>query len=172
MLKYLYVPKNENPIDYLDQAASEKCLQIIHGESEIINNLVKDKDSPAVVYIPKIRTLLIENPSYQYGEEVKFIFTDEWVREEGYSLASAEIMHVDIEDPSQVDLIEELKMSFDGDFSFYHKFTPKDYGEYIIQIYAEYEDGKRFKKMSNSFIVYKDNGLGVPKNEKFFSFEL
>lgn len=171
MLKYLYVPEKENSIDYIEYAKENSCIQIISGDSSILNEVEYDKDSVEIVKIPTILSITTEKNVYESGEDIKVIFVDEWLRDEKYVKVILKILQIDINDPNKVEEYDEIVMSYDGEYAFYSKFSIDQYGEYILQVYSEYDDGKINKKISKELIVYKKEEESK-NDERLFDFKL
>lgn len=155
MIKYLYVPIEENPVNYIKHAKDNGCIQIIHGRSEIINDYIDKQDDVIVVKIPQIRQLITEKNVFPLGDEIEFYYIDEWVKHDKYIYIDADILYIDMDDPNKINKIEEIRMSYDGEYCFNGKFVPEVYGEYIISIYASKDDNKKKKIVSKEIIVYK-----------------
>lgn len=171
MIKYLYVPEEKNPIDYIKHAKDNGCLQIIHGYSDLIKDFIPEKNEVLVIKIPQIRQLITDKNIYAFGDDMKFTFIDEWLRDDKYIYADADILYIDIDDPNKIEKVQEIRMSYDGEYSFNGTFSPEKYGEYIISVSSVTDDGKKKKILSKEIIVYNKEGESNNGTETF-SFEL
>lgn len=166
MKRYFYVPKDKDIEDFLDIARDNGCSEIVHGDSDLVNDLITNVDEEQVVMIPEYRMIYMEKSAYEQGEDVKIIFMDEWLKDTKYIMVNCVISKIDMYDPSKIEEFISIPMMYDEEFCFGAKFIPEEYGEFVIDIVCVFDDESQKKIMSKEFIVYKKEESGG-SNGKF-----
>jgi hypothetical protein len=156
MQTYLYIPEDEEILNYFDKAKDSNISQIIQGPSDIIEKYVEDYSKPFIIKIPEYRGFWMETFVFPENKDIQIIFIDEWVKDENYISVDAIIFKVDIEDPSMMDHFMDIKMGYDGGYTFYEKIKIDTYGEYLVKIIANYENDTRKILDQQEFVVFKE----------------
>lgn len=155
MKTYLYVPKKLDESDFYAQAKESNINEIIHGESDIVREHIEDWESPCVIKIPEYKGFWMEKFVFEEGESIPLIVIDEWVHSDSYKSIIAVVHKVNIEDPSIMYFLKEFPMAYDNFYSFYETLEIDEYGEYYLEIFADYGDGNKKCIDSKELIVYK-----------------
>lgn len=168
MQTYLYIPEDESIVEYLDKAKNSEISQIIQGPSDIIEEHVEDYSKPFIIKIPEYRGFWMETFVFPEDTDIQIVFIDEWVKGEKYNSIDAIIFKVDEENPSELIHYKDVKMGYNGEYTFYEKIKIHEYGEYLIKIIANYDDNTKRILDQKEFIVFKEND----KEELGFDFGL
>lgn len=155
MKTYLYVPENLDVSDFYAQAKESDISQIIHGESDIIKDHMEYWDKPCIIKIPEYKGFWMEKYVFQEGEKIPIIVIDEWAQSDTYKSITAVIHKVDAEKPSLMEFIRELPMAYDNMYSFYEILEINEYGEYCLEVFADYADSTKKLIDVKELIVYK-----------------
>lgn len=168
MQTYLYIPEDEDIMEYFDKAKNSDISQIIQGHSDIIEEHVEDYSKPFIIKIPEYRGFWMETFVFPENKDIQIIFIDEWVKNENYNSVDGVIFKIDQEDPSIMNHHMDIKMGYNGEYTFYEKIKIDSYGEYLIKIIANNNDDTRKILDEREFIVFKE----IQPEEHGFDFGL
>lgn len=173
MLKYLYIPEKFDLDEYIDFAVSNNFNQIIHGESDVINNLIIDFNEIQEIKIPEYREILNKNLVFKEKENFKLILIDEFLIKNEYDISDVEIYRLDDIDLNKKEFVLQKKMEKIDECLYEADITLDLYGEYIFEIFYEVDRTARAVGESvllkDSIVIYKEykeNERDI--NDKFF----
>jgi hypothetical protein len=147
-----YVPEGRTlDEDILFKAQQSECSQVVIGKSDLIDLYLQDPSEPQIVYIPETNTVFLEKETFPLGEEIELYYLNEWLIYEKMEDLRIELHLVDMDDPKNIQIVEEYPLEKEGDIRFVVRFTPKTFGEYYIKLYDS--NGFLYNK---SLIVYKE----------------
>lgn len=171
MIKYIYVPEDEDCSEYYEKAHDLNVSQIIHGPSDLITDFIEDYSQPSIIEIPEFTGLLMPIKTFKQGTSIPIIFIDEWIKQNKYNSLDCRIYSVDIDKPSVITLCKTLNMQYDQNYAFFAEFISDNFGEFIIEIVANYDDDKKviFKE---EIIVYKEYTKILVEETNDFKFEV
>jgi hypothetical protein len=160
MLKYLYIPEKFDLDEYIDFAVSNNFNQIIHGKSDIINNLILDYNEVQEIKIPEYKRVLNKSLVFKEKESFKLTLLDEFVINNEYNISSIEIYRLDDIDLNKKEFILQKKMERVNECVYEVEVILDLYGEYIYKIFYEVDGTSRAVGESvllkDSIIIYKE----------------
>jgi hypothetical protein len=171
MIKYIYVPEDELPSDYYEKAYELGISQIIHGRSDIISDFIENYSLPSIIEIPEFTGIIMPKKTFKENEIIPIIFVDEWIKQNSYNSLDCLVYSVDIDKPWIKELCEEINMKYDQNYAFFAEFSPKTYGEYYVEIVANYDQDKKVIH-KDEIIVYREYKDKVVEEINDFKFEI
>jgi len=171
MIKYIYVPEEEDIDEFYEKAYDLGINQIIHGRSDIIDDYIDDYTRSCVVQIPEFRGLNMPIKNFKEGTEISIHFIDEWLNQNSYMEVNCIIYKVDIEKPWEKYIYTSFAMKYDFKYSFFEYVTIDEYGEYIIEIVAKYNDHEEIL-CKEELVIYKEYKEVYTKGNNDFKFEI
>lgn len=171
MIKYIYVPESENISEYYQKANELGAVQIIQGESDIISDFIEDYEKPSIIEIPQFTGLFMPTKTFPEKSNIEIIFVDEWIKQNNYNSLDCNIYLLDIDKPWIQTLYKTIKLKYDQSYSFFGEFTAESYGEYIIEIIANY-DNEQKNIYKDEIIIYREYQDKIIEENNDFKFEL
>jgi hypothetical protein len=173
MLKYLYIPEDKEISDHIDFAVMNNFNQIIHGRSEIVENLICDYDEVQEINIPEYREVLNRSLVFKEKETFKLILIDEFYLQDGYNVSDIEIYRLDDIDLNKKEFILRKKMDKVDECIYEVELNLDVYGEYIYEIQFETDmklnTENRLILLKDSIVIYKEYEENQGEiNDKFF----
>ena len=173
MLKYLYIPEKFDLDEYIDFAVSNNFNQIIHGKSDIINNLIIDYNEVQEIKIPEYKRVLNKSLVFKEKESFKLILIDEFVINNEYDISSIEIYRLDDIDLNKKQFVLQKNMERINECVYEVELTLDLYGEYVYEIFYEVDRTARAVGESvllkDSIIIYKEYEENEGEiNDRFF----
>ena len=173
MLKYLYIPEKFDLDEYIDFAVSNNFNQIIHGKSDIINNLILDYNEVQEIKIPEYKRVLNKSLVFKEKESFKLILIDEFVINNEYDISSIEIYRLDDIDLNKKQFVLQKNMERINECVYEVELTLDLYGEYVYEIFYEVDRTARAVGESvllkDSIIIYKEYEENEGEiNDRFF----
>jgi hypothetical protein len=160
MLKYLYIPEKFDLDEYIDFAVSNNFNQIIHGKSDIINNLILDYNEVQEIKIPEYKRVLNKSLVFKEKESFKLTLLDEFVINNEYNISSIEIYRLDDIDLNKKQFVLQKNMERINECVYEVEVTLDLYGEYVYEIFYEVDRTARAVGESvllkDSIIIYKE----------------
>jgi hypothetical protein len=167
MLKYLYIPESEDLDDHINFAVENGFNQIIHGNSDIIEELVVDKGTLQEINIPEYRELNTDFLVFKENEEFSLKLIDEFIIDGKYTIGNVSLYRVDDVDLNKKDFVLSKDLIRISNFIYEFNLCIEKYGEYIIQILHKDNDGTEKVLVEERIIIYKEY-QEEEKDEKFF----
>lgn len=167
MLKYLYIPETEDLDDHIDFAVQNNFNQIIHGKSDIINDLVQDKDSVQEINIPEIMCLYDDFLVFKENEEFSIKFVNEFSVDKKDSKIKFYLYKLNEKNPKEKIFMFSEDMKRLNSIHYEIELILNEYGEYKFYISEEHDSENKNILLSDSIIIYKEYQEGL-EDEKFF----
>jgi hypothetical protein len=168
MLKYLYIPENIDLDEYINFAVDNNFNQIIHGESEIIKDLIKNKDSVQEINIPEYRILNTDFLVFKENENFSIKLIDEFIIENLYEIEKVNLYRVDDIKINEKKFITSFQPEKINNLVYRFNLCIDQYGEYVFEIICkENESGQENILFEDKIIIYKEY-LEEERDEKFF----
>lgn len=171
MIKYIYIPESENISEYYQKADELGAVQIIQGPSDIISNFIEDYEKPSIIEIPEFTGLVMPIKTFPEKSNINIIFVDESIKQNGYISLDCKIYILDIDKPWIKELCKIIKLKYDQLYSFFGEFMAEHYGEYIIEIIANYDNEQKVIH-NDEIIVYKEYQDEIIEENNDFKFKL
>lgn len=171
MIKYIYVPEDKDPAEYYEKANDLNVSQIVHGPSDLILDFIEDYTQPSVIEIPEFIGLAMPIKTFKQGSNIQIVFIDEWIKQNKYDSLDCRVYAVDIDKPSVMNLFKTLKMQYDQNYTFFAEFTSDNFGEFILEIVANYKEDKKIL-LREEIIVYKEYTDVLVEELNDFKFEV
>jgi hypothetical protein len=167
MIRYLYVPIDKDLDEFIEFSIENHFNQIIHGESDIINDLISNKNEIQKIEIPEFR--FIDNKDLVFKENETFIIKiiDEFCLSENYKIVGANLYRLDDRDINKKEFVlykEGGKIDY---FNYQVELNIILYGEYLVEIIIE-KEGLNECLMSDKIIIYKEWKDKEELDDKFF----
>jgi hypothetical protein len=167
MLRYLYIPDNEDLDDHIDFAVNNNFQQIIHGKSDIVSDLIVDENKIQEINIPEIIKLHNDFLVYQEGQDFVIRLINEFAINYKYNKIKINIYKLNEDDLTIKDLTISPDMNIINEIVYEFIGRIDHYGEYEFNIIAILEDMSEEILYSDRIIIYKRYD-GQDENEKFF----
>lgn len=163
MLRYLYIPENEDIDTHIEYAINNNFNQIIHGSSDIINEYINDISNIQEINIPE--HIFITNESLVFPEKEIFqiIIINEFMEKEESGDLYIDIFRIDDNDLKKKVFIKNEKMDKLQDYIFASSFSLDLYGEYII-----YVINNKTTILEEKIIIYKEYEERSNVDDRFF----
>jgi hypothetical protein len=167
MIKYLYVPIEKDIDDYIEDSVNNKFNQIIHGESDIIEHLIKDRSESQEITIPEFRHIKDDYLVYEEKHMFKVVWIDEFFSKEDGDGIFINLYKLDDKDLNKRDYL--FSKSFEEVYSYIYEIelSLDSYGEYPVEIVYK-KSTKDYIVFSDSIIIYKKYEEESAANDRFF----
>lgn len=169
MLRYMYIPANEDIETHINFAVDNKFNQIIHGESKIITDLIEDKNKVQEINIPEYRMLENDFLVFEENESFKVTFIDEFsvdIIDPEYEI---DIFRVNDLDLNKKDFLISKKMICSDKYIYEAQFKIESYGEYIFFIKLNNKNNSTSDSIfTDKIIIYKKYDMEQDIDDKFF----
>lgn len=166
MLQYLYIPEDCELDDGVEFAINNKISQIIHGKSDIINDIVQDFNVKQVINIPEKKEILNKFLVFAEKENFNILFLDEFSIDRPYESLVGEFYLID-ESLGEKKYMSSVKLEKINNVLFSLPFSLDKYGEYYLEILVNDNDTKRVV-FRDTVIIYKEYDEDERYNDKFF----
>ena len=140
MLKYLYIPEDEDVLDHIPKAIEENFNQIIHGSSDIIKDILINENSVQSISIPEFVKIDPETLVFYDGHTVVFSFTDEFIDELNYNNLRCVLYKVDDNNPKINKKYKTVYPEKVNNYLFSFSFQADRIGEYIVELVCDLEN--------------------------------
>jgi hypothetical protein len=167
MLKYLYIPQEKDLDEFIEFAVENNFNQIIHGDSDILNDFSYDNSNIHEINIPEYRHIENENLVFKENEIFTIRLVDEFNIKENYKILGVNLFRVDDNNLNKKDFILYKDMDKIDDYIYDVDIQLEVYGEYIIDIIAQFDD-KKETLLKDSIVIYKEWIEDNTLNDKFY----
>lgn len=163
MLRYLYIPENEDLDEHIEYAINNNFNQIIHGNSDIIKDYLINLNCIEEINIPEYRMILNDNLVFTEKEIFQIIIIDEFIKKEEDIDLYIDIFRIDDNDLKKKVFIKKEKLNKLKDYVFTSSISLDLYGEYVVYIINNNKI-----VLEEKVIIYKEYKEKSYKNDKFF----
>ena len=167
MLKYLYIPENEDLDQHIDYAVNNNFHKIIHGESDIIKNLLIDKNLRQEINIPEHRQVLNYSLVFEENETFKLFILDEFNIDNRYESLKINLYRTDDNDLNEKKFVLSDEIKFIGNYLYEYELSLNNYGEYVFEIFFDFDEIKNIL-LTDKIIIYKAYIEESDPDDKFF----
>jgi hypothetical protein len=167
MIRYLYVPIEKDIDGYIEDAFNNKFNQIIHGESDIIKDFIKDVSETQEITIPEFRHIKDGYLVYEEKHMFKIVWIDEVFNKKDEGGIFINLYKLDDKDLNKREYL--FSQSFEEVYPYIYEtqLSLDSYGEYPIEIV--YKDSVTdYIVFSDSIIIYKKYEEESKANDRFF----
>lgn len=171
MIKYIYVPESQDIFDYYEKSFHLNISQIIHGPSDIIKDYIDDYSRPCIIEIPEFKGIILEEKVVKENSKILIPFIDEYKKQDSYNSIDCKIYKIPLDGPRKKEVYEIIHMKHDLKYSFFCEYIFTDYGEYFIEIIANYEKESKILDYTE-IIVFKEFKNKINEEIDDFKFKI
>jgi hypothetical protein len=168
MLRYLYIPENEDLDEHINFAVHNNFHQIIHGESDIVSGLIKNIDSVQEINIPEYRMLDNDFLVFHESEDFKIRFIDEFAINSGYDELTINLYQLDENNLKNKNFILSKKMNKINKVFYEIDLSIDKFGEYEFTIVSAVNNKEDKILFTDRIIIYKQYKEDNSADDKFF----
>lgn len=164
MIRYLYIPINKDLDDFMDYAVNNNFNQIIHGESDVVRDYIKDFNSVQEINIPEYKFIVNDNLVFKEKEKFTLIIIDEFSESLKEVPEYIELYRIDDLDLNKKDFILNKNIIKIDNFVYSVDLSIDEYGEYEIYIKLNTKN----TILKDKIIIYKEYSGGETADDRFF----